>query len=185
MEGGWRLADLLAVAAGELLADVGDHLPLPGDHLQGLGDVLAQLGQTRPAAGGAGAGPGNDDPLARQVLGEGLPGRALALKGYDLGGLGGGDLRGQLVLTSRGFQLLELQLELIQDPIRPLRGGAEPLALELGDLQLQMGDQRLIISALGLDRGGFSDSYGRIGARQITIGMRRIQLGPHAGQRRL
>jgi hypothetical protein len=43
MKGGRRLADLLAVAAGELLADVLDHLPAPRDHLQRLGDVLAQL----------------------------------------------------------------------------------------------------------------------------------------------
>jgi hypothetical protein len=38
-----RLADLLAVAASKLLADMLDHLPLTRDHLQRLGDVLAQF----------------------------------------------------------------------------------------------------------------------------------------------
>src|SRR3954454_21040747 len=43
MKGGWRLADLLAVAAGKFLADVLDDLPSPRDHFQRLGDVLAQF----------------------------------------------------------------------------------------------------------------------------------------------
>ena len=38
MERRRRLADLLAVPAGELLADMLDHLPLARDHLQRLGD---------------------------------------------------------------------------------------------------------------------------------------------------
>jgi hypothetical protein len=42
-----RLADLLAVAAGELLAHVLHDLPLPRYHLQRLGDVLAELGKPR------------------------------------------------------------------------------------------------------------------------------------------
>jgi hypothetical protein len=40
MEGGGCLADGLAVAAGELLPHVLDHLPLPRDDLQRLGDIL-------------------------------------------------------------------------------------------------------------------------------------------------
>jgi hypothetical protein len=43
MEGRGRLADLLAIAAGELLAHMLDHLPLPRNHLERLGDVLAEL----------------------------------------------------------------------------------------------------------------------------------------------
>jgi len=57
VEGCRRLADRLAVAAGELLADMLDHLPLAGDHLQRLGDVLPQLGQACTAATGAGCWP--------------------------------------------------------------------------------------------------------------------------------
>ena len=45
MERRRRLADLLAVPASELLADVLDHLPLARDHLQRLGDVFAQFAQ--------------------------------------------------------------------------------------------------------------------------------------------
>jgi hypothetical protein len=43
MERRRRLADLLAVAAGKLLANMLDHLALPWDDLQRLGEVLAQL----------------------------------------------------------------------------------------------------------------------------------------------
>src|SRR5439155_742986 len=53
MERRRRLADLLAVPAGELLADVLDDLPLPRDHLHGLADILAQLAQPFTAAPGA------------------------------------------------------------------------------------------------------------------------------------
>jgi hypothetical protein len=43
MEGCRSLADLLAVAAGEFLADMLDYLPPPRDYLQRLGEVLAQF----------------------------------------------------------------------------------------------------------------------------------------------
>ena len=81
MERRRRLADLLAVAAGELLPDMLDHLPLPRDHLQRLGDVLAQLAQPRAAAARASGRRRLDHPLARQMLGEGLARRALAGEG--------------------------------------------------------------------------------------------------------
>lgn len=43
MERRRRLADLLADAAGELLTDGLDHLPLPRHHFQRLGDALAEF----------------------------------------------------------------------------------------------------------------------------------------------
>ena len=58
VEGRRRLADLLAVPATELLADVLDHLPGFGDDLQRLGDVLAELGQPRAAQQAQATGPG-------------------------------------------------------------------------------------------------------------------------------
>src|SRR5665647_2351293 len=58
------LADLLAITAGELLADVLDHLPGFGDDLQRLGDVLAQLAQPPTAAAGASRRPRHDYPLS-------------------------------------------------------------------------------------------------------------------------
>ena len=107
MERRRRLADRLAVAAGELLAHVLDHLPLPRDHLQRLGDVLAQLAQPRAAAARAGGRRRLDHPLARQMLGEGLARRALAGEGRHVGGLGRGLLGGELVLGRRALELLE------------------------------------------------------------------------------
>jgi hypothetical protein len=53
MRGRRRLGDALAGAAGELLAHVLDHLPLPRDEFQHLGQVLADLVQN-PAAAWAG-----------------------------------------------------------------------------------------------------------------------------------
>src|SRR3954463_14182046 len=78
MKGGWRLADLLAVAAGKLLADVLDHLPLPRDHLQRLSDVLAQFAQPRAAAAQAGCWARFDHAFARPMVRKGVPRRALA-----------------------------------------------------------------------------------------------------------
>src|SRR5205085_5874005 len=92
MEWRRRLADLLAIAAGELLADVLDHLPLPRNDLQRLGDVLAQLPQPRAAAAKANARSRLNHALAWQMLGEGLAGRALARKGHHIRGLGHGAL---------------------------------------------------------------------------------------------
>jgi len=112
----WRrgLADLLAIAARELLADVLDHLPLPGNDLQCLGDVLAELAQPRAAAAQANRRPRLDYPLARQMLGKGLARRALAGKGRHIGGLGHGPLGRDLVLGRRTLELLEGQLHLVE-----------------------------------------------------------------------
>jgi hypothetical protein len=114
MERRRSLADLLAVPAGELLADMLDHLPLARDHFQRLGDVLAQLAQPLAAAANASGRSRHDHPLARQMLGEGLARGALAAEGRHRGGLGHRHLGGDLVLGGRALQLLELQLCLIQ-----------------------------------------------------------------------
>ena len=46
------LADGLAIPAGELLAHILDHLPLPRDRFQCLGERLAQLAQPPAASAG-------------------------------------------------------------------------------------------------------------------------------------
>src|ERR1019366_10490398 len=73
VEGRGRLADLLAVATGELLAYGLDHLPLPGDRLQGAGHVLAEL--AKPAAAAARTRRRRIDHHARsgQMIGKGGP----------------------------------------------------------------------------------------------------------------
>ncbi len=165
MERRGGLADLLAVPAGELLAHVLDHLPLARDHLYRLGDVLAKLGQSRAAAAEAGVRPRHDDPFAGQVFGERLAGRPLAREGGDRSSLGLGYLGSDLVGGSRGLQLFQLQFHLVQQPRGPLGVRAEPFAVQLGDLELQMSDQRLVIGPLGAD-------LGKLGVRS---GQRRLQ----------
>src|SRR5882724_165503 len=118
MERRRSLADLLAGTAGELLADMLDHLPLPRDDLQRLGDVLAQLAQPRAATAKANSRARLDHPLTRQMFGEGLARRTLAGERHDIGGLGHGPLGGDLVLGGRTLELLERQLHLIEQPYR-------------------------------------------------------------------
>src|SRR5437879_13836647 len=100
------LADLLAGAAGELLADVLDHLPLTRDHPQRLGDVLAQLAQPRAATAQASGRARLDHPLARQMCGERMARRALAGEGHHVRRLGCSTLGGDLVLGRRTLELL-------------------------------------------------------------------------------
>ena len=138
----WRLRDLLAISAGELLADGLDDLPLAEDHFQGLGDVLAQLRQPGAAAGRARTRRRHDNALARQVLGKGLLHRRLALEAADAGGLLGGGLGDEGLLAGVGLELLEQQLHLVEQAAGAFGAGAVLLALQLGDLQLEMGDQR-------------------------------------------
>ena len=155
MERRRRLADLLAIAAGKLLANVLDHLPLPRNALQRLADVLAQLAQPCAAAAQAGGRARLDHPLARQMLGKRLPCRALAGEGHHVGGLGHGPLGGDLVLGRRTLELLEGQRHLIEQLHTAFRALAIELARELGDLQSLMCNQGLIIGSLGLGHRQF------------------------------
>jgi hypothetical protein len=75
------------------------------------------------------------------VLGEGVSFGALARECCYCRGLGNGTFRGQLIFGGAGFQLLELQRQLIDEPRRSLRVGTVDLALQLGDSQLLMRDQ--------------------------------------------
>jgi hypothetical protein len=185
MERRRSLADLLAVAAGELLADMLDHLPLPRDHLQRLGDILAQLAQPRATAALANGRSRLDHPLARQVLGEGLARRTLADKRHPIGGLGDGPLGDDLVLSRRTLDFLERQLHLIEQPHRAFRALAIELARQLGDLQLLMGDHSLIVGGLGLGHRQFRLDPGRPGRLLDALcalhDQRRLQRGDVIG----
>ena len=124
MERRRRLADLLAVAARELLAHVLDHLPLPRDHLQRLGDVLAELGQAWPPQQGQGRAR-DDEPLARQMLGKRLARGALARKGGDISrvALPRRVLGGELVLGGRRLRVLRVAAPLVESrAVRSERG---------------------------------------------------------------
>ena len=68
VEGRWRLVDLLAVPATELLTDVLDHLPRFRDDLQRLGNVLAELGQPRASTAGTSRRPWYDHAFAGQMV---------------------------------------------------------------------------------------------------------------------
>lgn len=72
MQGCWRLRNLLAFAAGELLPHGLNDLPLTRDDLQGLGDILTELRQLCRAAVGTTGWGGDNDTFARQVLAKGF-----------------------------------------------------------------------------------------------------------------
>ncbi len=160
-----RLLDGLAVAARELLAHMLDHFPLAGNDLQSLGDVLAQLRQACATTAGAGRWAGHDQPLARQVFGEGLARRTPACEGRHRGGPGRGLLGRQLVFGRRSFQLLELQLELVEQAGAAFGALAEAVAPQLLDVQLEVDDQGLVIGGLGPQGGRFSGCSRNLPAR--------------------
>jgi len=77
------------------------------------------------------------------VIGERLPCRAPAFESSDRGGLGCRFLGDQVVFGRIGLELFELQLHLIEQAAAAFGAGVILLALELCDLQLEMGNQRL------------------------------------------
>jgi len=146
-----RLADLLAVPAGELLAYDLYHLPLPRHDLEPLGHVLAELGEPDGAAAAAGGRARHDHALARQMCREQLA-RGLLAEGAHLRGLAarGCCLLGRKLILGRcGFQLLELELHLVDQAGLALVVRAKQIALELLDRQPQMRDQGLRDRGLG------------------------------------
>ena len=162
MERRRRLGDRLALPAGEPLAHRLDHLPLTGDDLERLGDVLAELRQLRRTAARAALRRRDHDPLARQMLGERLARRPPALEGFD-DGRRRGAFRRQLVLGRVGLGVLQLHLQLVEEPLLAFRARAIERAPQLLDLQPQPRDQRL-----GARRR-------RVSMRQIGFSLRRAR----------
>ena len=116
MERRRRLADLLAVPASELLADMLDDLPPARDHLQRLGDIFTQLPPSPPPQQRQAVGPGTITRSRGRCSGNGLRAGALAGKGRHHRGFGHRHLGGNLVLGGSTLQLLEPQLDLIENP---------------------------------------------------------------------
>jgi hypothetical protein len=139
-----RLADLLAVAAGELLPHRLDHLPLTRHRFQRPGHVFAELAQAAAAAALASRRRIDHHPLAREMLGECLALGALARKSAHCRRLGDGPFGFQFVFGGVGFQLFERQRQLLDQPRRTLRPLPVDLALKLGDPKLLLGDQRAV-----------------------------------------
>ena len=167
-----RLADRLAFAAGELLPDGLDHLPLPRDHLQRLGDILTQFRQAPRAAARTGRRRRNDNAFTRQVFGEWLFGGTLANERPNRRGLGCRFFSGKLILARRRLGVLELHLELIEKAGLALRTCPIKLAPQLLDLQRQMRDQ-----GFGVRRCRFDPRRIRRGLCEIACRTRQIALG--------
>ena len=147
-----RLGELLALAAGELLAHRLNHLPLARNHLQRLRHVLAHLRQPlRPAACARG-GRSDHHTLARQVLGEGLARRPAPLEPLDLGRTPRRRLGREIVFGGARGEFVELELQLSEQPFLALRAPSVERAPQLLDHQLQRGDLDLRIRDLGLGR---------------------------------
>src|SRR5436190_19098032 len=174
MERRRRLADLLAIAAGELLAHRLDQLEAARDLLQRLGHILTDLRQPRSTAAGTGRWSLNDDALALDVIRPWLAHRPLAHERADILRLRHCGLRGELILARRGDEFFELQLQLLQQPRRALGALTVQFAFELLDPQLEMRDQRLVVRQLRPRTGSY-----RLGLQpRLTLGLQRRQ-GTH------
>jgi hypothetical protein len=90
-----------------------DHLPLPWHHLEGLGDVLAEFDQLAAAAG-AGRRRRHDHALTRQVSQQRASHGPLAVEAAHRGGFRFSRPSGNRVFCGTGFQLLELQFQLVE-----------------------------------------------------------------------
>ena len=173
---GW-LRDRLTIPAGELLPDSLDHLPLARHDLECLGDILAQLAQPIRPATGTGAGCGDDDPLARQMLGQRLARRPLAFERRNIG-LGCGENAQRLIFAGARLALLEDQFHLIEQMTRAFGPLAIKNAAHLLVLQFQKRVTGFQISVDGLDPGDLGDNNlgrGKLLAKVLDLCLRRIR----------
>jgi SAM-dependent methyltransferase len=125
MEWRWRLANLLTVAARELLPNRLDHFPLARHHFQRPGHVFAEFAQPIAAAAFASCRRINHHLLAWQMLGECLALGALARKSAHRCRLGHSLFGRKFVFSGIGFQLFGvyslLVLHFVSDPHQALR----------------------------------------------------------------
>lgn len=136
VERGGRLADLFAIPAGELFSNGLNHLPRPRHHLQRIRNVFAHLHDPAGPAAGAGARGRDHHTLTRQMFWEGLADRLAPIEGRNcrlLRRL----LNPQFIRRRGGFQILELQLKLIDQLSGALGAAAILCAPQQGYFQLQ------------------------------------------------
>jgi hypothetical protein len=170
MERRRRLGNRLARPAAELLPHMLGHEPLPRHDIERLGDSLADLGELGAATTRTARRRRMNDAPTRQIGGKVAPRRLAPREALHLN-------RRRfcfgLVLSQCRGQLLELQFQLIDEPLAALGARAELLALHLRDHQLQVIDQRLRTHELGarLDQRRFE----RIGV------VRKVISGPSHG----
>src|SRR3546814_2128355 len=100
------------------------------DLLKCLGDILPQLAQPIRAAAGAYLWRGDDDALARQMLGQGLAGGPLALERCDVG-LRRCQGRQKLIFAGSGLALFKGQFHLLEQMARAL-GALAKKGAEIG-----------------------------------------------------
>ena len=175
VEGRRWLRDGFAIPAGDLLPQGLDHLPLARDHLERLGDVLAELREPCSATGRAGTRGRDDHPLARQVLGQRLAGRAAALERRNPGSCRGHEAK-RFFLAGGGLQFLEAEFHLVNELSAALRPRPVERPAHLLVLQLEECVARFEI---GVDR----PHPGGIGGRGIERCHQGsdVDLGPGAG----
>jgi hypothetical protein len=114
--------------------------PLPRHDRQGLGEGLAEFGPLAAAAR-AGGRSGDHDALARQMGWKRGPHRLPA--GEAANSIAGPLYSRGCVLGRARCQFLTRPFELVEQRAAALGGLPKPLALQRGDQQFVMGDQRL------------------------------------------
>ncbi len=154
------LRDLLAVPQVNFSRTVSTTFHWRGVVSSVAGHILAELAQADAAAAGAGLRRLDHHALARQIVGEGVALRSLALEAGDRRRLRNGLLRGEFVFGGARLQLFEFQRQLIEQPRRALRLLLKDLPLQFGDLELLRGDQRHVFRRLGERDGELRFQHG-------------------------
>ena len=120
-----------------------------GDHLQRAGHVLAELAQAVAAAALRNLIGGSITTRSRgRCSGKVLRSARLRVNPRTVVVLATASSAASSSSVALGLQLFELQRQLIDQPRRAFRPLAVDLALEFGDPQLLLGDQRLSSDAL-------------------------------------
>ena len=156
-----------------------------GHGLTRLSDVLAKLRQLGRAAARASRRRGNDDALARQMIGKRFTRRPLAREGCDQGGalrlFGGKFLFGRVRL-----RFLELKLQLVEEPRRAFGARSVNRPPQFFDLKIEMRDQRATLRQFSggrdgarLLRGSFRSRRNQRRFQRIEVVRKRGKIGVH------